>query len=90
MGGYNSPCNKYLKSCEKYHVLEDRWTPMAEMAEQKAALSALHYQKKFKFIYFRYILAFGGFNGKNRLTTIEQFDIEKNIWIQLPLKLPFG
>jgi len=71
MGGYNTPCDKYLKSCEKYHVLEDRWTPMAQMTEQKASLSALYYQHKFYFNYQRYILTFGGFNGIHRLNSIE-------------------
>jgi hypothetical protein len=44
LGGYSSPCNKYLKSCEKYSVLEDRWSQIAEMKEQKANVSAIYYQ----------------------------------------------
>jgi hypothetical protein len=46
MGGYNSPCDNYLKSCEKYNILEDKWTPMPEMIQKKAAFSALYYQQK--------------------------------------------
>ena len=44
LGGYSAPYNRYLKSCEKYNVLDDRWSQLAEMKEQKANVSAIYYQ----------------------------------------------
>lgn len=36
----------------------------------------------------RFILTFGGYDGSNRLNTIEKYIVDTNEWILLDLKLP--
>lgn len=38
----------------------------------------------------RHIYAIGGFNGKQRLKTIEEYNVVKNEWRLLEFSLPFG
>ena len=74
---------KGLNSVEKYIVKEDKWTQMAVMKDKRHYLSACTINDEF-------IYAFGGFFGSTEQEindTIEVYDVDKNTWVVLTVRM---
>lgn len=77
VGGYNCKTNKWLSSCERYDIADDKWTQISELNESRSSNSVCVFAKQ-------HLYTFGGFNLINGvetyLHTIEKYSIEKDIW----------
>jgi N-acetylneuraminic acid mutarotase len=82
MGGYDGANNRFLKSCEKYNMLTDEWTPITSMKIARCAFSATSVSDKMAYI-------FGGYDGTQRLASIERYMPELDSWELLSLTLRF-
>jgi len=82
MGGFEKRDNNFLSECEIYEANTNRFLPMAPMSCPKCGFSCASTEQK--------IYAVGGFNGKQRLKTIEVYDIQADKWQLLDVALPFG
>jgi N-acetylneuraminic acid mutarotase len=87
MGGTGPSENSgYLYSCEAYNILRDEWTNIASMNTNKDVFSAIAINNQF-------IYTFGGctpvqaVKPETEIDTIERYDITKNEWQLLDLKL---
>ncbi len=69
IGGYDGNLKKMLSSCERYDVEKDEWIFVDSLKKQKCAFAATSVANK-------YIYVFGGFDGRERLNTIERFSHE--------------
>lgn len=81
LGGFSG--KQRLNSVEKYCVKEDKWTQMAVMKDKRHYLSACTINDEF-------IYAFGGFFGSTEQEindTIEVFEVEKNTWSVLTVRM---
>ena len=87
MGGMGGQDGGYLYSCEAYNILKDEWTNIASMNTNKDIPSAIAINNQF-------IYTFGGCTPnpgapkpEKDIDTIERYDITKNEWQLLDLKL---
>lgn len=80
MLGYDGKKNTFLKCCEKYNITRNEWTYIAPMIIEKCAFSACTVNDTDIFVC-------GGYDGNNRLDTIEKYDTNKNNWSILNVKL---
>ena len=81
LGGFSG--KQRLCSVEKYQVREDKWTQMPAMKDKRHYLSACTVNDEC-------IYAFGGFFGSTEQEindSIEMFDVEKNIWQVLSVRM---
>ena len=81
LGGFSG--KQRLNSVEKYIVKEDKWTQMAVMKDKRHYLSACTINDEF-------IYAFGGFFGSTEQEindTIEVYEVEKNTWVVLTVRM---
>jgi hypothetical protein len=81
LGGFSG--KQRLNSVEKYIVKEDKWTQMAVMKDKRHYLSACTINDE-------YIYAFGGFFGSTEQEindTIEVYEVEKNTWVVLTVRM---
>lgn len=81
LGGFSG--KQRLCSVEKYIVREDKWTQMPAMKDKRHYLSSCTVNDEF-------IYAFGGFFGSTEQEindSIEMFDVEKNIWQVLSVRM---
>ena len=81
LGGFSG--KQRLNSVEKYTVKEDKWTQMAVMKDKRHYLSACTINDEF-------IYAFGGFFGSTEQEindTIEVYEVEKNQWSVLTVRM---
>lgn len=83
MGGYDGVQNTFLNSCEVYNIAKNEWNYYAPMNISKCAFSACVVNKKF-------IYTFGGYDGSNRLDSIERYLIGEGSWELLKVKLKFA
>lgn len=67
MGGYDQLQKIMLKKCERYNILKDEWELLPDLNESKCAFGAAADEEGFIYI-------FGGFDGKERLRSIEKYD----------------
>lgn len=68
---------KFSNSVERYDVDNDKWEVMAPMNEARSGVGLCVFN-------LNYLFAFGGRNADNfHMTTIESYDISKNIWRQI-------
>jgi hypothetical protein len=47
LGGYNPPSNQFLKTCERYDHMADRWEYVAEMGFQKCAFGCTTFNQQY-------------------------------------------
>lgn len=81
LGGFSG--KQRLCSVEKYMVREDKWAQMPAMKDKRHYLSACTVNDEC-------IYAFGGFFGSTEQEindSIEMFDVEKNIWQVLSVRM---
>jgi len=82
IGGYDGPRNSFLSECEKYDLEKDTWVKVHSMNVARCAFSATSVSN-------RYIYIFGGYDGTQRLGSIEKFNPEINTWVKLDVTLRF-
>ena len=82
MGGFHglNIYHNYLNSCEAYNISKEKWKSVKSMNKAKAWLSATVVDNQF-------IYTFGGHYGHDALDSIEKYDIAKDIWELLEIKL---
>jgi len=80
LGGYDGTLNSFLNSCERYDLETDEWKPVAPMWIAKCAFGATTVAN-------RYIFAVGGYDGHERLNTIEKYDSKLDKWVLLDVQL---
>ena len=81
LGGFSG--KQRLNSVEKYEVKQDKWSQMAVMKDKRHYLSACTINDEF-------IYAFGGFFGSTEQEindTIEVYDVDKNTWVVLTVRM---
>lgn len=81
IGGYDGPKAKFLKECEVYDVSKDEWDMIAPMNVAKCAFAASKLSD-------HEIFVCGGFDGENRVNSMEIYDSIKNTWTLLEDTLP--
>lgn len=69
-----------LKTCEVYDITLDIWANFSSMSKAKCAIAVTSINDK-------YIYVVGGFDGSDRLDTIEKYDIKENKWSVLSVSL---
>jgi kelch-like protein 10 len=82
IGGYDGIENKFLRSCERYNVLTNEWNYFDSVNIARCAFSASSVNNSLIFI-------FGGYDGTQRLDSIEKYDPEINKWEILGVTLRF-
>jgi hypothetical protein len=82
MGGYDGADNRFLKSCERYNILTDEWTMITSMKIARCAFSATSVNDEKAYI-------FGGYDGNQRLASIERYMPDSDSWELLNLTLKF-
>ena len=82
IGGYDGINNKFLRSCERYNILTNEWTYFDPMNIARCAFSASSVNASLIFI-------FGGYDGTQRLGSIEKYEPELNKWELLSVILRF-
>ena len=82
LGGYDKKETRFLKECEIYDSKNNTFLDMEPMMIAKCGFSATFLNG--------FIYTIGGFDGKKRLDIIENFDIQKNKWEILKIKLNEG
>ncbi|EGR32722.1 kelch motif family protein, putative [Ichthyophthirius multifiliis] len=81
MGGYNAIECKMLNNCEIYDFNSDIWTKVSKMHFQKCAFaSCVNPQGDC-------VYTFGGFDGIKRLSIIEKYNNQNDLWEILPIQL---
>ena len=80
-GGINSE-SLSIQSCERYSIDQNKWEPIADLPSCKShvTLCAVNNNK---------ILSFGGDNNENITNTIDLYEYDKDIWLQLSITLPY-
>jgi len=76
LGGYDGTLNSFLSSCEKYDLETDEWKPVSSMMIAKCAFGTTTVAN-------RYIFVVGGYDGHERLNTIEKYDAKIDKWTML-------
>jgi len=82
MGGYDGANNRFLKSWERYNILTDEWVMINNMKIARCAFSATAVNDKMIYI-------FGGYDGTQRLSSIERYTPDTDSWELLSLTLRF-
>lgn len=82
LGGYDGINNNFLKQCERYCIQTNTWEECAPMNIPRCAFSATVVNNRFIFI-------FGGYDGTQRLGSIEKYNPDHNIWVVLRAALQF-
>lgn len=82
IGIYDGQTGKFLNEGEKYNLLRDEWSNIANMNVPRCAFSATSVNSTLIFI-------FGGYDGTVRLSSIEKYDPDEDKWQQLPITLRF-
>lgn len=72
VGGYTT--NLQLDSAERYDTLTDQWTFIKPMSSPRSALAAVSFKCG-------RILAFGGYNGVDFVSTVEMLDPNTGDWL---------
>ena len=80
LGGYDGQSSRFLRDCEHYSLLSDEWSAIAPMNTARCAFSATAVNSRFIFI-------FGGYDGAQRLSSIEKYDPEEDRWLLVPVAL---
>jgi len=80
LGGYDGMMNSFLSSCERFDLETNEWVPVANMLVPKCAFGATTLSN-------RYIFTLGGYDGNDRLNTIERYDRQTDKWTLLEAKL---
>jgi len=77
MGGSTIAGKGNLNSCERYNIVENKWTPIAPMKNKCAEALFINYQNEF-------IYRIGGVNELGKiLPGIERYSIKTNKWQEL-------
>ncbi|OMJ93855.1 hypothetical protein SteCoe_3044 [Stentor coeruleus] len=82
IGGYDGQNNQFLNECEKFCIYSKEWAPCASMIVARCAFSATSVNNK-------YIFIFGGYDGTQRLASIERFNPELDSWSMINTTLRF-
>lgn len=80
LGGYDGMMNIFLNSCERYDLETNEWTPVSSMLIPKCAFGATTLSN-------RYIFTLGGYDGSDRLSSVERYDTQIDKWTLLDVKL---
>jgi len=80
LGGYDGMMNSFLSSCERFDLETNEWVPVTNMLVPKCAFGATTLAN-------RYIFTLGGYDGNDRLNTIEKYDKQTDKWTVLDVKL---
>ena len=71
-GGRNRCSDHYFSLCERYNPLTDQWISVAPMMTPRAWPAAGVLNNK--------LIVLGGFDGANRLSSVEIYDPEEDRW----------
>jgi kelch-like protein 10 len=80
LGGYDGTNSRFLNSCEQYDLEKDEWKSVSPMVIAKCAFGATTVSN-------RYIYTVGGYDGQERLNTIERYDYKTDKWTLLDVQL---
>lgn len=80
LGGYDGQTSHFLRDCERYSLLSDEWSPISPMNTARCAFSATAVNS-------RHVFIFGGYDGSQRLASIEKYDPEEDRWLLVPVAL---
>lgn len=69
-----------LSSCEVYSIDKDKWEEIAALNQQRCAFGVTCYNAQS-------IYVFGGYDGNQRLDSIEKYEIQTNKWEVQKLRL---
>ena len=83
IGGYDEIQNQFLNKCEKYWILNKEWLDCADMNIARCAFCATVVNNK-------YIFIFGGYDGTQRLASIEKYVPENDSWYMINTSLRFS
>ena len=75
VGGRNRSTDSYFDLVERYNTQTHHWSPVAPMNSPRAWAAIVVYKEN--------IFAIGGFDGANRLNTVEMYDAVKNVWMNV-------
>jgi hypothetical protein len=82
MGGYDGLTNRFLRSCERFSLAEGTWRDMQNLNMARCAFSATVVNDL-------YIYIFGGYDGAQRLASIERYVPLEDAWQALRVTLRF-
>lgn len=82
MGGYDGVNSCFLSACERYDIAKDEWKCISPMHIARCAFSATSVNN-------HYIFIFGGYDGVQRLASIEKYEPDRDIWTVLDVSLRF-
>ncbi len=71
-----------LSSCESYNINDDTWTSFPAMTQRRRYFTLIEWRGR--------LFAIGGYDGRNRLDNIEEYDDNGGHWELLESKLPRG
>ena len=81
IGGFNYN-DGYLDSCEKYDVLKDKWSPIANLQGGASSSPSICIYKS------GFIFKFGGLKSPRTINeTIERYDIGNNSWLRFNIDI---
>ena len=80
ISGYDGK-NKGMAGCESYDIFKEEWKPIKGLNTPRCAFAAIVCAGK--------IYVFGGYDGRDRLSTIEIYNPDSNKWTVLSVKLFF-
>ena len=80
ISGYDGK-NKGMAGCEAYDIFREEWKAIKGLNTPRCAFAAIVCKGK--------IYVFGGYDGKDRLSSIEVYSPEVNKWTVLSTKLDF-
>ena len=83
MGGYDSQRVQFLGSCEKLNIFENKWSPIANLNIGRCAFAAT-------VVNYSHIYICGGYDGDQRLDTIEHYDGSRWKIISTHLPIPLS
>ena len=72
VGGRNRSTDHYFNTCERYNPVTDQWTTVSPMITPRAWPAAGVLNNK--------IIVLGGFDGANRLSSVEMYDSDEDKW----------
>lgn len=73
LGGYDGEQARFLSECEVYDVTKDEWSIISSMNKAKCAFAATAVNNDTIFVC-------GGYDGENRLRSIELYKIKEDVW----------
>jgi hypothetical protein len=72
VGGYGGGENNCLDTAERFDIISRKWEMLPKLNVGRRALSVVALPDG--------IYAIGGYSGKQYISSVERFDIEKNCW----------